>query len=142
MAILESFRLYLKARQISVQSEVNEQRLSFQHGGLNFVFISDPRDPSYFRIILPRIDHIENADVVFFDLLNDLTRTYKTGKAIFVNDDVWLSFEQFVDDADAYHDAIFERGFSILSDMLIEYRRRRASVLNDNQKASGQGLPE
>ena len=125
MTLLQSFRKYLNARQVTVQSEINEQRITFERDGLNYVFFSDLRDPLYFRIMLPRIDQIENADISILNLLNDLTKTYKSGKAVLVNADVWLTFEIFVDEADASHDAVFERGFSILSDMLNDYRRHR-----------------
>lgn len=122
MSLLQSFRAYLKNRQITIQSESNEQRISFERGGLNYVFYSNLKDPLYFRIMLPRIDHVNSVEHSIFGRLNYLTMSYKAGKAVLIDNDVWLTFEQFVDDADADHNSIFDRGFSILSDMLEEYK--------------------
>ena len=123
MSLVSSFESFLRQLDIQFTEENEGRRILFQRDGMQYVFLYDPQDPVYFRILLPRIAHIDNPNREQLLRLLTLSAGFKAGKVYYVGNDVWLAFEQFVTSADADVSSIFRRGFSVLTDMRNDYNR-------------------
>lgn len=101
--------------------------LKFSIEGMNFLaFYNKDDDPAYFKIMLPRVEVIlDESKQDIFDKCIKMSSRFKVGKAIILNDAVWLSAEIFL--PEKYDGiALFCRMISLLRDMFNQYR-------NDNE---------
>lgn len=101
----------------------NQTLLQFSCFGINYLFEYDLQaDPSFVRILVPRVKQIE-ADKENLQELHILTRNYKVGKAFLVNGQVWFSADAFVY-GNADSESLFERLLLVLRDMFEEYTEK------------------
>ena len=96
--------------------------IKFSKDSLNFVFQADmSNDPSYFRLMLPSVEHYSNDDSALNEKMINVSSQFKAGKCITVNDDVWLTIEAFSYESSALS-SLIGRWIAILSDMIKYYR--------------------
>lgn len=128
MSLIQSFEFFLRQNGIQYTEDVEGRRVLFSRNGKQYVFLFDPQDAVYFRILLPRFSHLDNPDVQHLQFLLDLSANYKAGKVLFNDNEVWLAFEQFVVDSEVDASAVFSRGLSVLDDMLEEYNHQQHPI--------------
>ena len=130
MALIKSFGLFLQQNSLQFSEDNEGRRIFFTRNGKQYVFLFDPQDAIYFRILLPRVGHIDNPSIEELQFLLDLSEGYKAGKVFFNDNEVWLAFEQFTTDPDIDATSLFRRGLSVLDDMLEEYNRHQQNNQN------------
>lgn len=107
----------------------------FNKDELHFIFIHNKDDdPNYFEIILPDIDDVISDNIEQSELLSRLNREYKTGKVIMENNQIALSFEQYVF-SDINITKLFEQAIGCLEAMIREYRRTMRIVKQNTQNS-------
>ncbi len=130
MNIYKSFEKFIKGVPTINITDKNENddvfRISFSYMEKNYVLFYDPKDPEYYRLMLPIIGTVNQSESNYKKVLAELihlTTRYKVGKAILLNEnEVWLSYEQIILDIDGEYDSLFIRSINVLSKMLDEFR--------------------
>lgn len=107
----------------------------FNKDELHFIFIHNKDDdPNYFEIILPDIDDVISDNIEQSKLLSTLNREYKTGKVITENNQIALSFEQYVF-SDINITKLFEQAIGCLESMIREYRKTMRIIKQNTQNS-------
>lgn len=127
MNIYKSFEEFLRGNNIELKKE--DDTISFSYSQKHFILFYDPKNPDYYRLMLPHIgrintttDNKENEVNILRELIS-LTTNFKVGKAIVLEDNsIWLSYEQTILDIDGDYSNIFSRSIIVLSKMLDDYR--------------------
>jgi len=130
MNIYKSFEKFIKGAPTINITDKNENddvfRISFSYMEKNYVLFYDPKDPEYYRLMLPVIGTVNQSEPDYNKVLAELislTTMYKVGKAILLNEnEVWLSYEQIILDIDGEYGSLFSRSINVLSKMLDDYR--------------------
>lgn len=119
----DMFRKFLDQKGISSSFvDSNQTLMQFSYDGINFLFEYDlVEDPLYIRILIPKIGEIEENGL---QILHDMTKTYKVGKAFTVNGEVWFSADAFIYNESGC-ELLFERLLLVLKDMFIEYKKKK-----------------
>lgn len=82
-------------------------------------------DPGFFRVLLPKIESIDEISIrEVKDRMITITSLYKVGKAISINNEVWLSAEVFISSESNVLE-LFTRMLSVLNDMYKKYNEMR-----------------
>lgn len=123
--MLTAFQNYLSSNGISFNRE-DDTAISFEKEGLHFLFIYNDSDPYYFRLILPNVATLtdENRQRMH-EIANTLNLRFKVAKVIILDNNVWVSAEQFVYSRERLND-LFTRAISLLA-LVIEHFRTESS---------------
>lgn len=104
----------------------NDTHVFFTAIQLHFIAEYDPsQDPTYFRMLLPDIDSIDNeCKSKIFDIVMDINSRYKVGKIIVLDNRLWITVDNFI-----YGEwdvsPLFARDIAVARDMINDYRRMR-----------------
>lgn len=122
MAMIDSFISFLENSQIHFERAENS--INFEQEGLHYVYLYSPDDPTYYRLLLPRVVEIdeENGNRLR-NISLELATRYKVGKVIQFENSLWLSFEVFISSLDVDNSLLFKRAIRILRLMLEDMRR-------------------
>lgn len=79
----------------------------FKREGLSYLIIVQASDPSFFRVVLPNIWEIENAQErsAVLEAANASNASTKVSKIYIVKNRVWASIEQFVPHPEAFKES-------------------------------------
>lgn len=126
MTIFESFYSYASSQQdITLLNSIKGKSLNFDKGSLHYYFYADASvDPYYFRLMLPVIERITDANKGEVEKrCLAATTNIKVGKAVIIGDAVWFSAEQFLYDFSntQYTSLLFDRLIIVLQTMLDNY---------------------
>lgn len=128
--MLNIFYEYLNKKEIAFQTQPIDSidEVSFSYDGLNFLFIYSSDDPSYFRMMLPRIfihDSNNSQEEKVRLKLDELNLSFRVAKAIVVDSEnqktVWILFEQFAYSENGIS-LLFDSGIAILRGFIQEFR--------------------
>lgn len=118
--MLAAFKNYLNFKNIEIQED--DSRISFERKGLNYLFLYNREDPVYFRLILPKVLKItENNKAQISNYVNLVNQSVKVAKATIIDEDVWISVEQFVYSTENIED-LFDRVFLVFETFISELR--------------------
>ncbi len=118
--MLAAFKNYLNFKNIEIQED--DSRISFERKGLNYLFLYNREDPVYFRLILPKVLKItENNKAQISNSVNLVNQSVKVAKATIIDEDVWISVEQFVYSTENIED-LFDRVFLVFETFISELR--------------------
>ena len=135
MNLYESFLSYLKSASDIHITDTQDNSILFTKGSLNFGFRYEPKDPMYFCLTLPIVEDItedNRSEVLTYS--QELTRQYKIGKALDIDDSIWLIADSFIDpEPSCNHIVIYERIIRLLNDMFNDYISGRR---NDEREES------
>ena len=121
MAMIDSFISYLENSQIHFERAENS--INFEQEGLHYVYLYNPDDPTYFRLMLPRLVEInEKNNNRLLEISLGLATKYKVGKVIRFENNLWLSFEVFILSFDIDNSFLFKRAIRILKLMFEDMR--------------------
>lgn len=127
----QDFLSQMNVEKLNVENnkDNNTTTIDFQYEGLSYLFVYDNDDTNYFRLMLPDIARIDDANKgKVLDAINYVNYKLKVVKAIIINNvSVWLSVEQFTPASNVNMDTIFYRFLILLKTAIEEYR----SKLND-----------
>lgn len=118
--MLSAFKNYLIHKGITIQKE-GETTISFSNEGLNYIFVFDKNDPFYFRLILPNVLRINDNRNEILDKINDENTKFKVAKSVIINNNVWISVEQFVYTFEKINN-LFERSLIVLRTYINDFR--------------------
>lgn len=123
--MLSAFKKYLNIKGIDIQKE-DDITISFTFNGLFYIFVHDKNDPYYFRLILPNVLHIQEKGnrSSILDRINDGNTKFKVAKSLIINDNVWISIEQFVYSMERIND-LFERSLILLQTYINDFREEQ-----------------
>lgn len=86
------------------------------------MFVFDESDPFYFRLILPNVFNVTEANKQdMYETINRMNTEIKAAKATIINNAVWVSIEQFVYSRDKI-DELFNRAISVLEAFVNRFR--------------------
>lgn len=87
------------------------------------MFVFDELDPFYFRLILPNVFEVTEANKQdIYETINRMNTEIKAAKATIINNAVWVSIEQFVYSRDKI-DELFNRAIAVLEAFVNRFRR-------------------
>ena len=118
--MIDKLRAFLKINDITaLPIEGSSSMISFSINDLNYLFIFDKNsDPAFIQMMLPKVGQYTDWN----DSLRNINESYKSGKVLVINNEIWFSVENFIyGNVDA--PALFSRMISILRDMINNYRR-------------------
>ena len=119
--MLDIFQKFLST--LGATFTVDNDTISFEYNGLQFLFTFDISDPYYFRLILPNIGEINEVNENFMKQhVNQMNLNIKVAKATIINDRIWVSIEQFVYSKDNLPD-LFKRSISVLEAFMTIFRQ-------------------
>lgn len=118
--MLSAFKNYLIHKGITIQKE-GETTISFSNEGLNYIFVFDKNDPFYFRLILPNVLCINDNRNEILDKINDENTKFKVAKSVIINNNVWITVEQFVYTFEKINN-LFERSLIVLRTYINDFR--------------------
>lgn len=116
----------------SITNDKDEKALLLEISDAQFIVENNSDDPSFFRIILPNIDRLDGNEEKR-TIINELNKIYKMGKCILVNDNIYMTAEQFVFSKESIDD-LFLRMLSVLISMHNEYKTKFPSQLEQQEK--------
>lgn len=124
--MLTLFQSYLSSIGVNVK-EGNDTTISFENNELQYLFMVDNADPYYFRLLLPNVVSVseENKSKIT-QLVTASNAKFKVAKAIILNDNVWISAEQFVYSKDNIND-LFNRVLHLLETFIGDFRKELKS---------------
>lgn len=95
--------------------------IHFKYQGMNLFFTADEDDDAFFRLLMPNICEVSNAEdrVKLMEVCNEVNSTTKVVKAFIVNDNMWLAIEILIDSTPEVGD-FFERCCDTL---IVAYQR-------------------
>ena len=83
----------LKAKNYAVENETVDS-ITFLSGRTYFLLYEGAND--YYRLVLPNFYQIENlSEDKIFKAINEVNKTYRLVKVIYVNNSLWISIEVF-----------------------------------------------
>lgn len=86
------------------------------------MFVFDESDPFYFRLILPNVFEVTEANRQdMYETINRMNTEIKAAKATIINNAVWVSIEQFVYSRDKI-DELFNRAIAVLEAFVNRFR--------------------
>lgn len=97
--MLSEFRNFLSSlNDVSNIVEYQDGTISFQYQGFTFLFAWSNDDPSYIRLMLPRIAELSSfeSEEDALRAVDDYNKRYKTAKMCIFEENIWLLIEQFV----------------------------------------------
>ena len=118
--MIDKLRAFLKINDITaLPIEGSSSMISFSINDLNYLFIFDKNsDPAFIQMMLPKVGQYTDWN----DSLRNINESYKSGKVLVINNEIWFSVENFIyGNVDA--PALFSRMISILRDLINNYRR-------------------
>lgn len=118
--MLSAFKNYLLHKGITIQKE-GETTISFSNEGLNYIFVFDKNDPFYFRLILPNVLRVNDNRNEILDKINNENMKFKVAKSVIINNNVWISVEQFVYTFEKINN-LFERSLMVLRTYINDFR--------------------
>jgi hypothetical protein len=119
--MLNSFQSYLSSRNVRFDIRSNTV-ISFENNSYNYMFVFDESDPFYFRLILPNVFNVTEANKQdMYETINRMNTEIKAAKATIINNAVWVSIEQFVYSRDKI-DELFNRAISVLEAFVNRFR--------------------
>ena len=121
--MLSAFKKYLNIKGINIQKE-DDITISFTYNGLFYIFVHDKSDPYYFRLILPNVLHVQADRHTILDKINDGNEKFKVAKSVIINDNVWISVEQFAYSMERIND-LFERSLILLQAYINDFREEQ-----------------
>lgn len=120
--MLNSFQSYLSSRNVRFDIRSNTL-ISFENNSYNYMFVFDELDPFYFRLILPNVFEVTEANKQdIYETINRMNTEIKAAKATIINNAVWVSIEQFVYSRDKI-DELFNRAIAVLEAFVNRFRR-------------------
>lgn len=91
--MLNSFQSYLSSRNVRFDIRSNTV-ISFENNSYNYMFVFDESDPFYFRLILPNVFNVTEANKQdMYETINRMNTEIKAAKATIINNAVWVSIE-------------------------------------------------
>ena len=109
--LISEFKRFLDQQSVEI-NVIDANTWSFKYEGLNYIFISDPEDPYYFRIMLPNVSPYNN-DLEFLNKCLECTTGVKVAKVLLIDNTIWLSCEQFIYSSNGFAD-LYKRSISTL----------------------------
>ena len=123
--MLVEFRNFLQSPEVS-EIEIKEDKgeITFQYKGYAFLFVWNEQDPSYIRLMLPKIATKENLKdgVEILPTINEYNKQYKAIKMCLFGEYIWLSMEQFVYSRENIGD-FFKRIVNILIYVIEDFKQ-------------------
>lgn len=120
--MLEVFQKFLST--LGATFTVDNDIISFEYNGFQYLFTSNVSDPYYFRLILPNIGEVnEHNELQMLRIINQMNLTIKVVKATINNNRIWVAIEQFVYSKDNQHE-LFERSIRVLEAFINNFRER------------------
>ncbi len=125
--IIPKFVEFLASRGIAYDI-VDEVFIKFKYKDLNYMFqYYKDEDPSYFRIMLPKINNKE-VDANVLQITKELNLNYKTVKIVeFEPGSIWMIIETFVYSLENV-DMMFARIIDVLAFVIKIYREKEAEL--------------
>lgn len=122
ICMLDIFQKFLST--LGATFTVENDSISFEYNGLQYLFISDVSDPYYFRLILPNIGEVNHENEVQMNqVVNQMNLEIKAAKATISNNRIWVSIEQFVYSKDNQYE-LFRRSISVLEAFMNIFREK------------------
>ena len=118
--MLSAFKNYLNFKGIVIQKE-DETTISFTYNDLFYIFVYDKNDPYYFGLILPNVVHVQENRNDILNKMNEGNTKFKVAKSAIINENVWISVEQFVYSMERIND-LFERSLILLQAYIDDFR--------------------
>lgn len=111
--MINSFIAFLTDKGIQYETPDNTL-VKFSLDGLNFLFqYRAEDDPQFIRLLLPKVEDVAQNESVVFNRMIDIASSIKLVKSVIINNEVWLSAEQFMASKENINQ-IFERMINIL----------------------------
>lgn len=125
--IIPKFVEFLASRGIAYDI-VDEVFIKFKYKDLNYMFqYYKDEDPSYFRIMLPKINNKE-VDANVLQITKELNLNYKAVKIVeFEPGSIWMIIENFVYSLENV-DMMFARIIDVLAFVIKIYREKEAEL--------------
>lgn len=125
--ILDSFEEYLNNNNIRV-TDRSRNLILFDKDDLHFIMVNESTDPSYFRLLLPKVEVINenNRNNINRKCLK-VSTDIKVAKAVEVDNYIWLSVEMFITSTVSDFEYIFNRSIQILETMYQSYNQEDAA---------------
>lgn len=118
--MLSAFKKYLNIKGIDIQKE-DDVTISFTYNDLFYIFVHDKSDPYYFRLMLPNVLNIQGNRSDILDKINNGNTKFKVAKSMIINNNVWISVEQFAYSMEKIND-LFERLLAVLQAYIKDFR--------------------
>ena len=135
MGIIDTFTVYLnKQSGITNIRHQDGHSIYFDKDNLHFYFYHDyASDPYYFRLMLPVVDNITDANKnALLERCVKVSTNYKVGKAIVLNNNqIWFSVEEFIYDIGDNVSLLFDRMLLILQLMFKSYKEQASGNNQD-----------
>ena len=119
MDVYSALKQFLTIKEMSYTE--GDNYISFRYNEWNFVLLCD-KDPYYFRLALPRLVAISNDSFILLKKALSLSAHYKVAKAVIIQDEIWLLFEELLGDYDFKNSNLFERAIAILSSFARDFK--------------------
>ncbi len=108
----------------------DETLVKFSSDGLNFLFQYRSEDDSQFvRLLLPKIEDVKKNDAEVLKRMIDVSSSIKVVKSIIINNEVWLSAEQFMTSKENINQA-FDRMIEI---MKLAYKHYASAAMKSSE---------
>ncbi len=121
-SMLDIFQKFLSI--LGTTFTVENDSISFQYNGLQYLFISETSDPYYFRLILPNIGEVNSGnETQMSQVVNQMNLEIKAAKATISNNRIWVSIEQFVYSKDNQYE-LFRRSITVLEASINIFRQK------------------
>lgn len=127
--MLDILKKYLVETGIEI-IDVSDDSVSFTKDGLNYLCLYDPKDPFFFRLMLPNVmgipDGQDAAEV--YEAINKINAAFKVGKIVVFSDrQVWVAVESFVYSKENIR-YLFNRAIVVAGMMLDDFRRKTENL--------------
>lgn len=121
-SMLDIFQKFLSI--LGTTFTVENDSISFQYNGLQYLFISETSDPYYFRLILPNIGEVNSGnETQMSQVVNQMNLEIKAAKVTISNNRIWVSIEQFVYSKDNQYE-LFRRSITVLEASINIFRQK------------------
>lgn len=118
--MIYSFTTFLKEKGIPYETP-DKTLVKFRFEELNYVFqYREEDDPQYIRLLLPKVEEIKGKEIEVCKRMVETSSSIKVVKSVVVNNEVWLSAEQFMTSKDNITQ-VFERMISVLKHAFTHY---------------------
>jgi hypothetical protein len=121
-SLQQAFNSFLQSDEISGVSNYRQfdaKTTLFSYEGINFLYVYESDDPSFFHLIVPRIEVFSDG---LYSRMLDFSQRYKIAKVLLIDNHVWFSFEQIVLNIIEGDYRLFKLSLKILVTMFNEWR--------------------
>ena len=131
--MLSQFKNFLEKAGFQIKKEDEDKSLLFEFENLNVIFVCNPSEPDYFRLLLPRIYSFDkNNKERVCQICDEYNQKFKVAKLWTLDNYIWVAAEQFAYSFDNI-DSLFMRCLRILDSVYNDLK----NTIKENENEDG-----